>query len=156
MSTKFVTPYNYKKENYKGVDFTEPTITKQSFKDECDINHILRRYQKNGQLPDLIKENPRFGDFSSPHDYQESMNIVAFANEQFAALPAKTRERFNNNPELFLEFVDNPQNNAELIKLGLAHEKAKPKPNEVLETLKDIKADLKESRKTKSKPDTGE
>lgn len=98
----------------------EPTRTKQSFKEECDINNILKKYGRTGQLPDLIEKDPIYGDFSEPTSYQEAMNLVILANEQFANLSAKTRERFSNDPVKFLEFTNNPENIDEMVKLGLA------------------------------------
>jgi len=101
-------------------DPDNPTRTHQSFRDECDINHIVRTANKNGRLPDLIKENPRYGDFSEPLTYQESLNTVIRANDQFAMLPSHTRAKFNNDPGQFLEFAANPENKPEMVKLGLA------------------------------------
>lgn len=94
--------------------------TKQEFKDELDINNILKKYNKTGQLPDMIRKDPKYGDFSSPLDYQESMNLVLHAHEQFQNLPARARERFNNDPEKFLVFATDPANAKEMVRLGLA------------------------------------
>lgn len=96
------------------------TRTRQEFKDECNINTIVRRHNETGQLPELIKQNPQFGDFASMPDYMTSMNVVAHAHEQFDALPAHTRKRFNNNPAEFLEFAQDPENLPEMVKMGLA------------------------------------
>ena len=43
------------------VDNTE-SMTQQSFKDECDINVILRRFAVTGELPDNIRV-PQYQDF---------------------------------------------------------------------------------------------
>lgn len=106
--------------------FTEPSRTKQAFKDECDINNILAKYNKTGLLPDMIKANPQYGDFSDVPDYQTSLNIVAKVQEQFENLPAKVRDRFKNDPSQFLEFVNNKENLPEMEKMGLLKEKPKP------------------------------
>jgi phage internal scaffolding protein len=110
----------------------EPSV-KQSFKDECDINYIMDRYTKNGQLPDMIKENPTYGDFSSDKTYQEALNIVLKADEQFMALPIQIREKFHHEPSEFLTFVENPANQAELINMGLATAIPIDKPVAVIE-----------------------
>lgn len=96
--------------------------TKQSFKDECDINNIVKRYETLGQLPDLIKADPRYGDFSSVPDYQTSIMIVQKAQEQFDVLPSRVRERFANDPERFLAFAQDPKNAREMVSMGLAIE----------------------------------
>lgn len=95
-------------------------LTKQSHKDECDINKITRAYEKTGILPELIRENPRYGDFSEVPDYQDALNVVLHAEAQFGALDAHIRARFANDPAQFLEFATNPDNLEELTRLGLA------------------------------------
>lgn len=96
------------------------SMTHQEFKDDCDINKILERYLKTGTLPDMIKRDPQYGDFASVPDFMKSQNIVARANEQFAGLDAHIRKRFGNDPAEFLEFVNDPKNGPEMVKLGLA------------------------------------
>jgi len=97
-----------------------PSRTKQSFKEECDINSILKRFEKTGELTHLMKAEPKFGEFADVGTFHQAMGVVALANEQFAALSAHVRKRFNNNPEEFLEFTGNPENAQEMVKLGLA------------------------------------
>lgn len=94
--------------------------TKQAFKDECDINKIMKRFEKTGILPEMIKVQPHYGDFSDPISYQEALNRVELAKEQFHALGARIRERFGNDPENFLRFATNPSNAEEMVRLGLA------------------------------------
>lgn len=100
----------------------KPSLTKQSFRDECEINNIMRKWKKTGMLEHLARVAPQYGDFLSctPDSYQEACNIVANAQQSFAALSSDIRARFENNPELFLAFVSNPNNAKELIELGLA------------------------------------
>lgn len=101
-------------------DVGEYSETKASFQDESDINYIMRRFEKTGQLPEMIRENPIYGDFSNPVDYQEALNLINLAHEQFDALGAKVRDRFQNDPEKFLAFCSDPANQEEMIDLGLA------------------------------------
>lgn len=95
------------------------SLTKQSFKDECDINVILAKYTKTGVLPDLIKQNPQYGDFSTAEDYQTSLNKVIFAETQFNSLSSRVRDRFHNDPVEFLNFVHDEKNLKEMKELGL-------------------------------------
>lgn len=94
--------------------------TKTAHKAECDIKTIMAKYAKTGQLPELIKKEPQYGDFSNPLDYQDSMNLVIKAKEQFEALPAKARERFMNDPARFLAAVSDPEQAQTFVDLGLA------------------------------------
>jgi len=106
------------------ITFSKPSRTKQSFAKEANINYIMERYTRTGQLPTLIKKEPAYGDFSKSIDYQESLNIVTKAQTQFDALPSTTRKFFNHDPSRMLEFCSDPQNTNQMIKLGLAIPKA--------------------------------
>lgn len=99
-------------------------MTKSSFKKECDINEIMKKYLQKGQLPDLIKQNPEYGDFSDVPSYQEALNRVSRAEQVFAALPAAVREECANDPAVFLQKV---QDATWAVKQGLAV--AKPTPS---------------------------
>lgn len=96
------------------------TRTKQADKEACDINNILRRYEKTGILSDMILENPQYGDFSDVASFQEACQVVRVAEEQFGALSARVRERFGNDPANMLAFCADPANRAEMVDLGLA------------------------------------
>jgi phage internal scaffolding protein len=93
----------------------------QQFRDECDVNHIMDRYNKTGIVTSMATDPAKaiYGDFSAGIDYQTAHELIFKAEEQFAALPSKIRERFKNDPRLFLEFMNNPENQQEAIKLGL-------------------------------------
>lgn len=107
---------------HRGIDFSRdcsgPTMTRQSHKDECDLNLIMRRFAATGILP-AARPGAMYGDFSSVGDYQTSLGIIERARSQFAALPSVIRERFKNDPSLMLAFVSDPANRDEAIKLGL-------------------------------------
>lgn len=103
------------------IDFSSsPSLTQQSFKDECDINNIMARFEATGVLPDNPFE-PRFGDTTMLPDFHAAQNIIAQANETFAALPAKVRERFQNDPAQYLAFFSDADNHDEAVKLGLVN-----------------------------------
>lgn len=102
----------------------EAIRTEQHHKEDCDVNNIVRRHLKTGQLPWFAKQgNPQFGDFSEVGSYHEAMNTLLDARDQFETLPAQLRKRFGNDPGEFLEFVHNPENAEEMVKLGLATKK---------------------------------
>lgn len=116
-----------------GIKIEGPSRTKQSDAEAADINNIMKKYELTGQLPDMIKNQPQYGDFAISTDYQDSLNTVIKAETQFEALSAVVRKRFGNSPTNFLEFVNNPDENLqEMIDLGLAQKVSKdtePKPD---------------------------
>ena len=115
------------------LKFTDPSMTKQSFKDECDINNIVSRFAKTGVLDHEALVKPKFGDFLGVSDYQTALNQVLEAEEAFDALPAKLRARFENQPGEFLEFCSDEKNYDEMVELGLIYP-TKPieSPSEVI------------------------
>jgi len=106
-----------------GVDTGLKTPVKQEFKDDTDVNNIVERFLRTGELSNMIQQDPIYGDFVDVPTYEEAFNIVLFANEQFDALPSNLRERFFNSPAKFLEFCSNPDNRDEMVKLGLMVDK---------------------------------
>lgn len=97
--------------------------TKQSFKAECDINNIMARFTRTGVLDFTNRREAQYGDVTGL-DYQRAMDIVVQAKAMFAELPSGIRSRFQNEPAMFLEFVQDPANAEEMVKMGLA--KARP------------------------------
>lgn len=105
-----------------GLECLDPTLTEQSHKDDCDVNNILAKYTKTGLLPSVSTEG-LYMDISEVGDYQEHMNNLVAAQEAFAALPSRVRERFRNNPAELVDFCSDPNvSKEELVELGLANE----------------------------------
>lgn len=123
MSAPFVrSPYNYDTDavsNDTGLKCLDPSLTQQHFADECDINTIVNRFMKTGVLPDSVVM-PSYGDFSNVFDFQTAQNAIRKASENFFAMPAELRSRFQNSPQVFMEFFADPANQDEAIRLGLA------------------------------------
>lgn len=97
-----------------------PVITKQSMKDETDINKIIARYEKTGMIESINHKAPFYGDVSDIKSYQDSLNIVKQAEELFMAMSPEIRERFNHDPAEMIAFLDNKDNLEEAVKLGMA------------------------------------
>lgn len=120
------TPYNYDTDaasNESGLACEEPSLAQQHFKDECDINTILERFNITGLLPESPL-SPRYGDFSGIGDYHTAMNRVMAAKDEFMSLPAQIRSRFNNDPAQLIEFLQNESNRPEAEELGLVEKAA--------------------------------
>ncbi len=92
--------------------------TKQSFKNECDINTIMAKYQKTGAIAHVNKHATEYG-FATSADFSTAMRTVTVAQEMFDGLPSSIRNRFNNNPGQFLDFVQDANNKVEGQELGL-------------------------------------
>lgn len=114
---KIVKPYGEKMKVTS--DPVGKSRTKQSMKDECNINFILAKFQKTGVIEHRKTYEGNYGEFAAI-DFHEAMNIVAEAEEMFLTIPAEIRKKFNNDPGEFLKFATNGENIVELRKLGLA------------------------------------
>lgn len=94
-------------------------ITQQHMANEVDINTIVSRFIKTGQLGNpMDKRVPMFGDISHL-DFQTMQNAIVDIDNKFSSLPAKYRNRFGNDPYQMLRFIDDKSNEAECIKMGL-------------------------------------
>lgn len=97
----------------------DPSMTQQQFADECDINHIMKRYEKTGEIVHRNSKQGVYADFSEIKNYHEMMDQVLYAQEAFLTLPAKIRARFRNDPGQLLSFLDDSKNLKEAEELGL-------------------------------------
>lgn len=131
----FMTFYNHAnpKSPHGGVSKTD-----QQYVAECDINTILKQYGATGRLPVDIREGVS-GDFSSIGDYQDCLDRINRAKDAFAALPSHIRDRFGNDPTAYVDFVLDPSNTEECIRLGLKV-KVVPEPETAVDVLKRIES----------------
>ena len=103
------TPYNYDTKAVSRETATicpEPTLAQQQFRDECDINVMLERFQVTGTMPQNVRQ-PIAQDFIDAMDYQSALNALIEAEESFMQMPAKIRAEFNNDPGEFIRFFEN-------------------------------------------------
>lgn len=118
----------YEPYNEPGVDCSnDPGVCDPSQAAELDVNLIIKKAQQSGVLPGVDIKRV-YGDFSDVKSYQESLNIVAQAQEQFMGLDAELRAKLDNDPEKFLAYVADPKNVEEMIKMGLAERAEAPTP----------------------------
>lgn len=118
--------------------------TQQNLKDECDINKIVERSRKLGQLPQSTK-TPYYTDVSEIPDYQTAMHVVIQAQSQFDALDSKIRRRFRNDPSEMMAFLSDPANADEAVKLGMMTRR-EAKVEEPEEPAKEEKPEKKEKK----------
>lgn len=107
-----------------------PSMTKQSFVKECDINNIVREFTQTGMV-EHINAKAKLGafvDLPDTVDYQQALEIARQGQEAFDLLPAQVRARFSNDPARFLDFIADPMNQDEVIALGLATDTRPPRP----------------------------
>lgn len=101
-------------------DFSlEPSMTRQEFADECDINVLMKKYEKTGLLPQNPDRPPFYVDAFDLPSYQEAHNMMIAASAAFAALPASVRKEYDNDPAKFVAASENADNLDQFEKWGL-------------------------------------
>jgi len=83
--------------------------TKQSFRDETDINIIMKRAQKTGTISHLNKHEGIYGDFAG-YDFFANTLMLTRGREIFDELPPELRSEFENSPADFFKYVNDPEN----------------------------------------------
>ena len=111
------------------IFFNDESLTRQEFKDECDLDLMLKRFKRTPEGRAALAnasgfaEGSKFLDVSAIPDFQSARAQLAQANASFMALPAIVRRRFDNDSAQFLDFILNPANIEEARSLGLAKPK---------------------------------
>ena len=119
------------------------TVQDESIVNQCDINKLCDNYIRTGEYyPGLLARKlrrPVFGEFDPS---QQTLSNVLMAQrralESFDLLSPEIRERFNNDPRKFFEFVTDVNNQDEIIKMGLAVDK---RPVETIQKVEIVNPD---------------
>lgn len=112
----------YKKDNRRmglRCKFHGETMTRKDAQDECNVNKIIEKFVRTGNLTHVTSFNGQYGDFSQITDYAGALNQIIEMEDQFRNLPSKVRNRFKNDPQALLSFLDDDKNYDEAIELGL-------------------------------------
>lgn len=96
------------------------SLTQQQFADDVDINVLVKRLGLDKvQLPAEAIDPRYYGDVSDVPDLRTVLDLANEARNKFMELPPKLRSRFNNEPAELWDFVNNPENADEAVRLGL-------------------------------------
>lgn len=106
-----------------------PSMTRQEFAEECDINGIMKRYERTGMIPGNPNFVPQYLDLTvTPANLMDCMNQMIDADQAFMSLPATVRKEFDNDSMRFVEYASNPDNLGRMREWGLAPPEAPPEP----------------------------
>lgn len=83
--------------------------TIQSHTKECDVNQIMKKYARTGTISHLAKHQASYGEVAAT-DLHEAMNLIKRAEDMFGELPNEIRKEFENNPQKFFAYVNDPAN----------------------------------------------
>lgn len=98
-----------------------PSLTRQEFAEECDINSLMAKYEKTGILPvNMNMSVPAYLDVSDVPDLRASMDTLNAATAAFMSLPAAVRKEFDNDAMKFVDFAGQAENLERMRSWGLA------------------------------------
>jgi len=117
-----VTEDNFSLDPVTGEFTYLPSMTKQEFQFECDINNVIKSFSQTGMFKHVSARAGAgaYQDLPDSYDFQDALHQVQQARDAFMPLPSKLRSRFGNDPAEFLAFTHDPANKDELVSLGLA------------------------------------
>lgn len=93
--------------------------TKQSLREECDINVIVARARQGAAVSHVARGVPTYMDVSEVGDYKSALDMLRATDKFFAGLPSKVRLEFGNDPAAFLDAMDTDEGRARLERAGL-------------------------------------
>jgi hypothetical protein len=103
------------------------TRAEQHSKDETNINVLMKKYTPDQLAAYMAARNSNRQeivghDFTREPDLQSAKNTVYSMKRAYEELPEEIRRHFSNHVE-FLKFIDQPQNQEKLIKMGILKRK---------------------------------
>lgn len=126
-------------------------VTEQHHKKECDINTIIKKFDKTGLLTHVSKIEQRFGD-ATALEFKDAMDLVVGSRQMFDELPAEIRTEFDNDPGKLIEFMDDENNRPRAIELGLIRESWPEAVDGIGEHVEDLDGDPSTSPTPVEKP----
>ena len=106
--------------------YHKPSKTNPDFAKEADINNIIDRFTKTGQLTHVAKTPMVYADQTQlPQDLQSAIHYVKYAEKTFNKLNKKLQNRFQN-PEQLAQYLEDPKNLEEAETLGIIQKRDKP------------------------------
>lgn len=113
-----------------GLYCADPSLTKQEFKEEADINNIINRFLRTGEPPPMpLPEH--FMDLTGRTTYFDMQQQIATANEAFYKLNATQRAEHLNDPQRWADAVVKAVEKGDrqqIRHLGLDAPEPEPKP----------------------------
>lgn len=100
-----------------GFATTGPSMTKQSFANEVDINKIMARALKSGYIPPPTIP-PTYFEQAMPDSLADAYEMISRAEELFEAVPSSIRSKCTD-PVAFIRFCQDPANLPALRDAGL-------------------------------------
>ncbi len=93
-------------------------FTEQAHKSQCDVNKIIRKYDKTKIITHVSNIEHQYGDVTGI-EFKKAQDMVIDAKNKFLELPSDIRKYFKNSPRELLTFMEDENNRDQAIELGL-------------------------------------
>lgn len=113
---------------FGGIAIEGPSLTRQEFAAECDINEIMRRNEPQTNWFGQQAQPVYLDTTDLPEDFRGAMELMIRARESFMELPASVRREFDNDPVAFVDFAADPANLDKMREWKLAPPAPEPPP----------------------------
>lgn len=88
-----------------GLKCNDPSLTRIEFAADSDIHHIIDRFMRTGQLPLFADRQTYESAEGLPETFEDLMQTTVAASQAFEQLPLDVRNRFNNDPVAYAEYL---------------------------------------------------
>lgn len=106
-------------------DWETESVIQQHYEDDTDINRIMKKHLSDRNQIREGGKRGQFLDLTTMPDYTEGLLQIKKADEAFASLPSSERERFQNDPAKFLDYLADKKNVEEHYEKGY---RVRPQP----------------------------
>lgn len=96
----------------------DPSLTVQAFAEDADLNVIAKRFGIDN-MPIGTPDPSHYRDTTQDPELRDILDLQRHAEEAFRSLPLKLRKRFHNNRDELWQFLNDPENAEEAVRLGL-------------------------------------
>lgn len=132
-TNRTILAYGQRRPGVGDLDTGDERRTKQEFKNDVDLPEMMRKLLA-GQSVNGARGSAKYEDFTNVGDYLQCQLALQNAQQQFAELPSRVRDRFKNDPAQLLAFIDDPVNYDEAVDLGIFEAKPVPTAQETAES----------------------
>lgn len=101
----------------RGISISGPSAAQQHFKEECDVNVVVKRYAR-GDTSVVNPREPQYGDFSMADELLSAHLQVEAAEQEFLSLPAEVRRAAGDSMEGLLRMLATEDGAYELQEAG--------------------------------------
>lgn len=146
-----------KKSDYKTY-FSGQSKTKQQFRKQCDVKHIMATYNTTGIHTHANRVAARGGqllpEWNQENSRHANLNLIAKWSEKYSAIPKKELAILNiQSPSDLLNFAQDPKNIKKSVEFGLIPARYLPKeqPKEIIQKVEIIQKEEKKETEPEKK-----